>query len=316
MFHQNHQNMKASEHFGTVPAALARTTERPTLGREDIIEYYSEAGQDYEAWSKQFNMHFGVYKWGINPLDREAMLQQTNEEVFKTLALKEEDKWVLDLGCGLGGALRYGAAKYPKKQFTGITIVPWQVENGNNLIANEGLEKNAGIIQGNYTNMQVPSNAVDGAYAIESGCYATGAAKADLVNEIHRVLKPGKRFVVMDGFVKNPDKPFGVLGKKCYEAVASNWAVAEFAEVGAMVKAIEDAGFEDVKVEDFSWRIAMSVLHAPFCTLKFLLKKLLKGERLGKQSWNHLTSCALALVLGMNRAKFGYYRISGKKPEA
>ena len=44
----------------------------------DLVEYYSEAGPDYGAWSHGFNMHFGFYRWGTNPLDREAMLEQMN----------------------------------------------------------------------------------------------------------------------------------------------------------------------------------------------------------------------------------------------
>ena len=34
----------------------------------DLVTYYTEAGMDYRAWSRNFNMHFGFYRWGMNPL--------------------------------------------------------------------------------------------------------------------------------------------------------------------------------------------------------------------------------------------------------
>jgi len=39
---------------------------------QGIIHYYSETGMDYEPWSRQFNMHFGYFKFGMNPFNREA----------------------------------------------------------------------------------------------------------------------------------------------------------------------------------------------------------------------------------------------------
>ena len=29
----------------------------------DLVTYYTEAGMDYRAWSRNFNMHFGFYRW-------------------------------------------------------------------------------------------------------------------------------------------------------------------------------------------------------------------------------------------------------------
>jgi len=37
----------------------------PKIGLE---QYYREAGPDYAAWSREFNMHFGYYRAGANPL--------------------------------------------------------------------------------------------------------------------------------------------------------------------------------------------------------------------------------------------------------
>jgi len=61
--------------------------ERPKVSLE---EYYTEAGADYAAWSPEFNMHFGYFRWGMNPFDRERMLEQMNVEVLHRLHLERE----------------------------------------------------------------------------------------------------------------------------------------------------------------------------------------------------------------------------------
>ena len=57
-----------------------------------IIEYYSQAGMDYEPWSRQFNMHFGYYRFGLNPFNRERMLDEMNHQVINQLQLNTANK--------------------------------------------------------------------------------------------------------------------------------------------------------------------------------------------------------------------------------
>lgn len=35
--------------------------------KQEVVTYYEDTGLDYGEWSKEFNMHFGYYKWGMNP---------------------------------------------------------------------------------------------------------------------------------------------------------------------------------------------------------------------------------------------------------
>ena len=57
-----------------------------------IIQYYSEAGMDYEPWSRQFNMHFGYYRFGNNPFNREQML----DEMCATLGGRAAEKVIFN----------------------------------------------------------------------------------------------------------------------------------------------------------------------------------------------------------------------------
>jgi DNA-binding transcriptional regulator GbsR (MarR family) len=52
--------------------------------RASFQRYYEEAGPDYAAWSAAFNMHFGFFRWDMNPFKREAMLEQMNQEILRS----------------------------------------------------------------------------------------------------------------------------------------------------------------------------------------------------------------------------------------
>ena len=71
--------------LGGGTAVSMTTLERPQTpapaSSVSFQRYYEEAGPDYAAWSPFFNMHFGFFRWGMNPLRREAMLEQMNHEV-------------------------------------------------------------------------------------------------------------------------------------------------------------------------------------------------------------------------------------------
>lgn len=50
---------------------------------QKVLRYYLDTGLDYGEWSREFNMHFGYYKFGMNPFKRERMLDAMNQQVFK-----------------------------------------------------------------------------------------------------------------------------------------------------------------------------------------------------------------------------------------
>jgi len=280
---------------------------------EQVIEFYEEASMDYEHWSKGFNMHMGFYRRGSNPFDREKMLEQMNLEIGARLRLDSIDKvFLIDLGCGAGAIARSVAKNYSGAIIKGVTIAPSQVETAAKLNALANLQKQIEIFKADYTALPFADGAADGVWAVESACYAEGAAKENLAREMARVLKTGGRFVVADCFIKKPEKKFNFLIEKCYEAVCRNWTLPEMPALDCFVAALERQGFRDIFVEDISWRVAPSLAHAPFAVLSFIFKKLFAGEALKQQSVNNLKASLLALALGLNRTKFSYCLISGR----
>jgi cyclopropane fatty-acyl-phospholipid synthase-like methyltransferase len=280
---------------------------------EAVIEFYDEAGSDYEYWSKGLNMHLGFYRWGMDPFAREAMLEQLNLEVAARLMLDPKDRaFLIDLGCGAGAIARTVAGRYANATIKGITIVPSQVETATRLNTLKNLESRIEIIRGDYASTPFADGVADGVWAVESACYAQGSTKENLAREMARVLKTGGRFVVADCFVKDPEKKLNYLAGKYYSAVCRYWALPEMPELEGFVAALKRQGFTDVVVEDISWRVAPSLAHAPFAVMGFIVKKLFAGERLNRHSINNLKASLLAIALGLNRAKFSYCLVSGR----
>ncbi|MGD1841984.1 MAG: methyltransferase domain-containing protein [Thermonemataceae bacterium] len=283
--------------------------------QKPIINYYEVAGMDYAAWSKAFNMHFGYYRWGINPFHLEAMLQEMSEQVWKHLRVpSQQAAKLLDVGCGMGAVARYFAKKSPQLSVQAITLVEAQVNYGHQLIQKEGLQQQVTLEVQNFENMWFPSQHFDYAYAIESSCYARGEDKGQLIEEMYRVLQPGGRVVVCDGFRKHSE-PLPALVGRIYRQLCKSWALPDLADVNHFVAKMKATGFKLIEVKEISWQVAPSVAYVPLVTLKFLAKQLWanKSLRLQAERWDNIISPLLTMFLGLCRAHFGYYLISAEK---
>jgi MPBQ/MSBQ methyltransferase len=279
-----------------------------------LVAYYEEAGPDFAQWSAGFNMHFGYYRRGLNPFRRERMLSEMNRQVLDRLRLASGSGGrVVDLGCGVGATLREAAARFPSAEICGITVVPWQVEKGNAWNQRLGIHPRARLELRDYTDSGFPASSADGAYAIESACHAPGGDKEPFVREAARILKSGARLVVADGFRKNHTRPFGPVASRLHHTLCESFVLPELADIELFAAALTRHGFGDIHIEDASWRVAPSALHAPAAVVWFALKKSLRGERLGRWSISNLKGSALSAVVGALRWKFGYYIVSARR---
>lgn len=282
---------------------------------EHIIRYFEAAGEDYGAWSAAFNMHFGYYGRSMNPFRLEPMLDQMSEQVYRRLGVDgEREPLVLDLGCGVGAASRYMAQRHPDAQFVGATITPWQVDRGNQMNLDAGLDDRVMLLEADYIDLPYPVESADAAFAIESACYGRGKDKWDFIDALHGVLKPGGRFVVADCFRRNTRAMPRVLDA-AYRNCCACWALDEMAEINLFARSLERAGFERVQVEDISWRVAPSVAHVPWTVVKFLAGAWKRGElwRLDRERRNNVLGPLLGMLLGMSRSHFSYCLIQGQK---
>jgi cyclopropane fatty-acyl-phospholipid synthase-like methyltransferase len=294
-----------------VARSIAAAAVAPPIGLE---QYYREAGPDYAAWSREFNMHFGYYRAGANPLHREAMLEQMNAEVLARLQVQgiAEPK-LLDLGCGLGATLRSFARRLPRARLVGLTRVPWQVDQARALNKAAACGERIRVLEGDYEDTILPRASYDGVYAVESSCHAHGADKGALLTEAHRLLRPGGRLVIADGFLTKR-RFAGALQRRIYRKLCECWVIEELAPLDLFTARLEQLGFTAIKVENLQLRVAPSVMHIPWVTLKFLLTDVVFGERkMTRARWNNVLAPVLLPLAGAPLGPMTYCMISATK---
>lgn len=277
--------------------------------KQSIEQFYDNATEDYKFWSSNYNMHFGYSAWGcLNPFKREGMLTNMNKHVFDLLNLKKwTESTVMDLGCGMGGSMKYGMSRFPKLSMLGVTLSEFQVEFGNRFIKDyPGL-----IVKENFKYLSANNNAIDGAIAVESFCHSGHDHHA--FKEAHRVLKPGSSLVIADAFLKQDGEALTGSSKWVYKNLCSAWSLTGLKSIDKVTTELKQIGFKKVEVENLFWRVAPSVLHVPFAIGGFLIRSKLKGKTLKQEQINNLKGSFFALMSGIHINSFGYYIIKATK---
>lgn len=276
--------------------------------RIEMIDFYNEATEDYEFWSKDFNMHFGYFiPFKTNPFKRDSMLNQMNLQVLKKLNLNAPKSMLLDMGCGMGGTMRYALKKFKNLSAFGVTLSSFQVKHGNHLL--KGLKGN--ILKENYNNTSFSSNTFNAAIAIESFCHS-GHSKLS-IKEAYRILKPKGKLIIADAFLKKDISNSNQSSKFAYRSLCNHWSLEKLETIENMIEKLNKQGFSNIEVENASFRVAPSVLHVPFAIIGFTLKKLFTTKTLKRESLHNLKGSFYALLSGLHFKSFGYYIITGTK---
>ncbi|HEX7864996.1 MAG TPA: methyltransferase domain-containing protein [Variovorax sp.] len=286
---------------------------------EDTQDYFTEVATDYSAWSPSYNMHFGFWRVGLNPLRREGMLVEMNRAVGRALRLGDTQandnttrRCVIDMGCGAGATARTLVSDHASLYAITVTNVAVQNRIAAKLDAAAGVADRMAHIEADYTRTGLPAAQADGAWAVESACYAGGTDKADFVREAARLLKPGARLAVVDGFLLRSQP--GRLANWLHRLWADSWAVPTLAVREDFVAALREHGFEDIEVKSLRWRVAPSALHIPVLATRFTLAELWKARgRLSPWRRKHILASYCALALGMFWRDFDYCMVTATR---
>ncbi len=283
---------------------------------EDVIRYYEHFWSKSELWwetDTTLAIHYGYYDKGIRS-HAEAVLHM-NDVSWDLLRLNTQvPLQILDAGCGVGGTSIYLAQKYPKVFFTGITIVPTHLVMTERFAKKRSVTANTRFLLKNYCQTSFPDNFFDGIIALESVNYAH--TKEDFIKEIYRVLKPGGRISILDGFCTEKLIPKSM--KKIYKTWLEGRALIGLEPINDFAICIKQQGFHDVIVSDISSHVISSyflgVLIGGIFFIPALIKKIVHNKDQNKtEDFDSFMASSIAGGLLALYGCFKYYAVTATK---
>jgi len=222
----------------------ASKEERDTKYKNLVNSYYELATLFYE-WGWGTSFHFA------NKYKGESFTESIKRHEYYLagrLGCKKDDK-LLDCGCGVGGPYR-NIAKFTNCDITGITINEHQVQRGNQLNRQAGLQDICRSIQGDFMHLPFEDNSFDGVYAIEATCHAPDRVK--VFTEIKRVLKPGNIFACYEWCLTDKYNKNNEEHKLIKKQIEVGDGLPDMATTWEVNKALIDSGFEIIECRDLA----------------------------------------------------------------
>ncbi|NER25322.1 MAG: class I SAM-dependent methyltransferase [Symploca sp. SIO1C2] len=156
------------------------------------VPYYTQSELGYRLYhSGEDAIHMALNVDGIFDADGyQAQPLMVAEQIEKLDAKK-----VLEVGCGKGFNSRFLAQQYPSSQFVGIDLTPHHVAIASRKARNL---TNLTFQIGNFNSLNFPSQSFELVFACECLCHSDQLAIT--LAEIFRLLRPGGKLVIFDGY--------------------------------------------------------------------------------------------------------------------
>jgi ubiquinone/menaquinone biosynthesis C-methylase UbiE len=237
-------------------AALERALE--TVGRAYDIERLLEnqSRSSVRAYYRQSLIGYlavqcrsGAIHFAFDDRDFEAQVR-----IVRNALHAVEARNVLELGSGLGFNSTRLARTAPATAFTGIDLAPAHVR----LARLRGARlRNLSFERGDMHRLRHADSSVDLAFAIEAFCYANPMPAA--VREASRVVRPGGRFVVIDGFLRRSFDTMTSQEQTAVRLLDTGMAVTRTWTLHDLVETATRHGFEVLSTEDYTDHVRPNV---------------------------------------------------------
>jgi cyclopropane fatty-acyl-phospholipid synthase-like methyltransferase len=181
--------------------------------------------------------------WGHGVTNRSAAAHHAHELVLDELG--QDDRWVLDLGCGVGTSALYLAQRRPV-DVVGVSISAEQIRlAGRYATRSESLQGSTRFVVADFMALPDSLAGFDLAYAIESFVHADPASA--FFRNAARALRPGGTLLVID------DVLVGDPSDSRLDDFRRGWHIAALLPAPEIVALAADAGLDLVASRDLSW---------------------------------------------------------------
>ncbi len=243
--------MSLSEVTTARPARLSRPA--LTLHQRNVVEYFDDTAGDYRLlWGTDRNLglHCGYFDHRHRRHDDAV---RNMNRVLAGLAGIAAGQRVLDAGCGIGGSAIW-LAEHLGASVVGVNICAGQIERARRLARERRLDQQLRFHTADYCATGLAAESFDVVWALESACYAQD--KSGLLAEAWRLLKPGGRLIVADGFLTRFD--LSASERRIVERWQRGWAIPNTPSKGQFARSLCDAGFHDVVCRDITQHVVPS----------------------------------------------------------
>lgn len=281
--------------------------------KDEIIEYYDEAEIAYrDVWHLNdcLAMHYGFWEEGVKTL-KEALIKENF--VLANIARISQNDLVLDAGCGVGGSSIFLAKNFGCR-VKGVSLSENQCEQAKQNASKANVSKLAKFEAIDYHSSNYPKNSFTVIWAIETLGYSYDL---DLFfNEAFRILKPGGRIIIADGFANK--ETFSKPEQKIMDKWLHNWAISKISTIDQYEQLLVKNGFTRIEIIDKTKAIKKSAkIMSRWSNLALYYAKFLKffGIKYGNATSIRNTIGGKFQNIALRKQLWNYSIIYAEKPK-